>query len=96
MYIDDGAIFACRNNWDSIGNTLCEGYSRCIEWLTCTGLSVELDKTELIFFKKKGDKLVSPPYIHLPLPAINTYYRVQAVNTLRYLGFFLDMKLTWA
>jgi hypothetical protein len=46
------------------------------------GLSIEPDKTELIFFRKKQDKAEPPPYLHLPLPSLNTYYQVQAANTL--------------
>lgn len=34
-----------------------------------------------------------PP--HLPNPTFNTYYRVPASNTIRYLGFFFDTRLNW-
>jgi hypothetical protein len=50
---------------------------------------------ELIFFRKGREKSALPNYIHLPLPAMNTYYRVQASTTLQYLGFFLDTRLLW-
>ena len=36
-----------------------------------------------------------PNYIYLPLPSHNTYYKVPAANTLRYLGFFFDARLSW-
>ena len=74
---------------------MCNGYSTCIEWLTRAGLKVEPDKTELLFFRKQGEKTDSPHYIHLPLPTLNTYYKVQATSNLRYLGFFFDTKLSW-
>jgi len=35
-------------------------------------------------------------YIYLPLPSHNTYYRVPATKTLRYLGFFFDDWLSWS
>ena len=95
MYIDDGVVFACGRNWKSIETTMCKGYAECTEWLTRAGLKVEPDKTELLFFRKRGDGTPSPPYTHLPNHALNTYYRVTATNTLRYLGFYFDERLTW-
>ena len=50
---------------------------------------------ELIYFRKHREKVDPPNYIHLPLPSHNTYYRVPTKNTLRYLGFFFNFKLTW-
>jgi hypothetical protein len=55
MYIDDSVIFVCGREWDKVETTLREGYGRCVEWLTCAGLKVEPDKTELIFFRKGQD-----------------------------------------
>jgi ribonuclease HI len=96
MYIDDGAIFACGRKWKDIETTMRDSYATCVEWLTRAGLNVEPDKTELIFFRRPGKKKTSPPnYIHLPLPAANTYYRIAATPTLRYLGFFFDSRLNW-
>jgi Reverse transcriptase (RNA-dependent DNA polymerase) len=95
MYIDDGVVFACGREWEDIGDTMRKGYSECAEWLTRAGLKIEPDKTELLFFKKRRDKVPPPAYIHLPIHALNTYYRVPATNTLRYLGFHFDQGLTW-
>jgi len=53
MYIDDGVIFACGRTWTEIETTMCDGYKVCIEWLEKSGLSAELSKTELLFFKKR-------------------------------------------
>jgi len=82
MYIDDGAIFACRRDWDDVANILRERYVRCMEWLTKAGLKAEPDKTELIFFKRSRDKSVPPASIQLPFLTPNMHYRVQATNTL--------------
>jgi len=82
MYIDDGAIFACGQKWQDIESALRNGYTSCIEWLERAGLKVEPDKTELIFFRKRGEKSPPPHHIHLPLPAEQTYYRVLATSTL--------------
>ena len=90
IYIDDGAIFACRDFWAKVDSTMQKGYSICLDWLTRAGLNAEPDKTELIFFQKPRDKVDSPNYIFLSLPSHNTYYKVQTANTLRYLGFYFD------
>ena len=96
MYIDDGVIFACGKDWERIETTMRDGYSECVEWLSRAGLNVEPDKTELLFFKKRREQLKPPSYVHLPNPSLNTYYRVQATNTIRYLGFHFDTNLNWS
>ena len=95
MYINNRAIFACGKDWDIVDKSLRAGYSICIDWLTRVSLNAEPDKTELIYFRKHSNQLEPPPYIHLPLPPLNTYYRVPKSNTLRYLGIFFDSKLDW-
>jgi len=96
MYIDDGVIFACGCSWKQVETTMRESYSECVEWLTRAGLNVEPEKLELIFFKKRIEREDPPRYVHLPNPSLNTYYHVQAANTLRYLGFFFDICLNWS
>lgn len=96
MYIDDGAIFACGDNWEKIEATMRDEYSACLDWLTRAGLNIEPDKTELIFFRKPRERINSPSYIHLPLLTRGGTYRVSATNTLRYLGFFFDTRLNWS
>jgi hypothetical protein len=96
IYIDDGAIFACGSSWVEVETAMRHGYSECSNWLTRAGLNAEPDKTELIFFTKPRERVKPPDYIHLPLTSHNTYYRVATKNTLRYLGFFFDAKLSWS
>jgi hypothetical protein len=52
--------------------------------------------TELLFFRKRREAWDPPTHVHLPIPALNTSYRVQASTTLRYLGFHFDAKLNWS
>jgi len=96
MYIDDGVIFACGKSWERVETEMRERYRECEEWLTRAGLNVESDKSELLFFKKRRERDEPPSYIHLPNPSLNTYYRVPATGTLRYLGFFFDTRLNWS
>jgi hypothetical protein len=96
MYIDDGVIFACGRNWKLVESEMRNNYRECVEWLTRAGLNAEPDKSELLFFRKTRDKVDPPRYIYLPNPTFNTYYRVQAANTIRYLGFFFEARLNWS
>jgi len=96
MYINDGAIFVCGRNWRDIENALRNCYTLCTEWLERAGLSIEPDKTKLIYFKRPQEKMAPPTYTHLPLPAEQTYYWVHATPILRYLGFFFDSHLSWS
>jgi hypothetical protein len=95
MYVDDGAIFACGRGWEDIETSIRDGYTTCTKWLIKAGLNAEPDKSELIFFRKRGEKVDPPNHIYLSLPTHNTYYKVPAKNTLRYLGFFFDNRLSW-
>jgi hypothetical protein len=97
MYIDDGVIFACGREWREIEASMRKGYTECMEWLIKAGLNVEPEKTELIYFRKGREKVDPPHHIDLPIPArnMNTHYRVTAMDTLKYLGFFFDSRLSW-
>jgi hypothetical protein len=96
MYIDDGVILACGNSWRKVEKAMKTGYTTCLDWLRRAGLNVEPAKTELLFFRKWGDKSNPSHSILLPLLAPNKTYKVTAANTLRYLGFFFDISLSWA
>ena len=97
MYVDDGILFACAEEWADVTKLLRARYTVCDKWLRHSGLAIEPDKTELLFFQK--------PYEHNPLPAPtrlilpdqehSTHYMVQPVENLRYLGFFINRRLKW-
>jgi hypothetical protein len=97
MYVDDGLLFACAEEWDDVAKLLRARYSVCVEWLTRSGLAVEADKTELLFFQKPYERnpMPAPTRLILPQPEINSYFTVQPVDTLRYLGFFINRRLKW-
>jgi hypothetical protein len=97
MYMDDGLLFACAETWDDIAKLLRARYSVCVEWLTRSGLAIEPEKTELLFFQKpyKHNPMPSPTRLILPQLEINSYFTVQPVDTLQYLGFFINRRLKW-
>jgi hypothetical protein len=97
MYVDDGLLFACTEEWEDITKLLWARYLVCVEWLTRSGLAVKADKTELLFFQKPYERnpMPTPTHLILPQPEINSYFTVQPVDMLRYLGFFINRRLKW-
>src|ERR1700677_1388527 len=61
MYIDDRVIFTCAESWEGVTALLRACYAICLDWLTCAGLAMEPDKTELIFFRQPGGKNITLP-----------------------------------
>jgi hypothetical protein len=96
MYVDDGVIMAHADDWESVDCLLIARYRRCEEWLRRSNLAIEPDKTEVLYFRRPYQRNDFPPNrICLPNPSENTSYAVQASDTVRYLGFFINHKLDW-
>jgi hypothetical protein len=94
MYVDDGILFACAQEWEEVERLLRARYTICEEWLRRSGLAVEPDKTELLFFQKPYERN-SPAAPTRPDPVNSSYYVVLPVENLRYLGFFINRRLKW-
>jgi hypothetical protein len=90
MYVDNGILFACADTWAAMQDTLQSWYSICEEWLCQVGLSAEPDKTELLYFQKPFECNTVPAPTSITLPCAGGTYEVRAVETLRYLGFFIN------
>jgi hypothetical protein len=97
MYVDNGILFAAADEWRDVERLLRTRYTVCEEWLQRSGLAIEPDKTELLFFQKpyKHNAMLAPTRLVLPDPTISSYYVVQPVENLRYLGFFINRRLKW-
>ena len=95
MYVDDGVIFARGPDWETVNTLLQEKYQACEEWLRRNNLACELEKTELIYFRRPRACDSPPDRLYLPDPPNYTYYRVSPKATVRYLGFFINHKLDW-
>jgi hypothetical protein len=61
MYIDDGILFACAEDWSDVERLLRARYTVCEGWLRRAGLAIEPDKTELLFFEKPYERSPMPP-----------------------------------
>jgi hypothetical protein len=97
MYVDDGILFAASEEWGDVERLLTAQYTVCEEWLRRSGLAIEPDKTELLFFQKPYERnaVPAPTRLVLPDPTISSYYVVRPVENLRYLGFFINRRLKW-
>ena len=97
MYVDDGTLFTCANEWAEVQAILRDRYSVCEEWLSCSGLCIEPDKTESIFFQKPWSRKQSetPSRILLRDLTHSTYYVVHSTENIWYLGFFFNKRLKW-
>jgi hypothetical protein len=97
MYMDDGILFAAAEEWGDVERLLTARYTVCEEWLCHSGLAIEPDKMELLFFQKPYERnaIPAPSRLVLPDPVITSYYVVRPVENLRYLGFFINRQLKW-
>jgi hypothetical protein len=97
MYVDDSILFAASEEWGDVERLLTARYAVCEEWLRRSGLAIEPDKTELLFFQKPYERnaVPAPTRLVLPDPTIASYYMVRPVENLRYLGFFINRQLKW-
>ena len=97
MYVDDRVIFACAKEWGEVTNLLQSRYKVCMEWLRKSSLSIEPDKTELMFFQHPYtcNPTPRPSQLALPDPLSNAQYLVKPVEVLRYLGIFSHWRLKW-
>jgi hypothetical protein len=83
MYIDDGILFACAEEWADVERLLRARYTTCDEWLRRAGLAIKPDKMELLFFQKlyKRNPLPSPSRLLLPDREACSYYVVRLAET---------------
>jgi hypothetical protein len=96
MYVDNRVIMAHTDDWELVDCLLIAWYRHCEEWLRRSNLAIEPDKTEVLYFRRPYQRNDFPPNrICLPNPSENTSYAVQASDTVRYLGFFINHKLDW-
>jgi hypothetical protein len=99
MYVDDGNISTWGPTYQVVECKLRDYYTECHSWCLRAGLTIKLDKTELIFFSH----LHPNPTPHSPRPSTtylpdweaNTYYKVTTSDQVCYLGLHFNHKLAW-
>ncbi len=98
MYVDDSAIYATSATTESPATAAVRGLEEVLQWLHWNGLTADPDKTELITFTKRpwnpdliGGNTLGVRY----RDPIHGLQRITESPRVRYLGLFLDWKLTW-
>src|SRR5712671_1141105 len=98
MYVDDGAIYAVSTTTNATALSTVQGLEDVLQWLHRNGLTADPDKTELITFAKqpRNPDLIGGDTIGIQYrDPVQGLQHVTAVPRVRYLGLFLDCKLTW-
>ena len=98
MYVDDGNILAWGASYHLVRTRLVARYAECLAWLERAGLTIDKGKTEAIFYSLTRAR----PDIHGLRPSTITVptgegelTTVNCTDNVRYLGLFIDHKLTW-
>ena len=100
MYVDDGNILAWGASYQLVHTRLIARYAECLAWLERAGLTIDGGKTEAIFYSLTRAR----PDIHWHGPRPSTITvpssggeptTINCSDNVRYLGLFIDHKLTW-
>ena len=98
MYVDDGNILAWGASYHLVRTRLIIRYTECLAWLKKAGLAINDGKTEAIFYSltraRPDTHGLRPSTITLPMSeGVRT--EVNCSDNVRYLGLFIDHKLSW-
>jgi hypothetical protein len=98
LYVDDGCIYTSAPTFSAVAQQLAAAASLLLSWLRRLGLTVDADKTELMFFhrtristKRNGAQVAS-----ITLSDGNSSFTVKRAAWIRYLGVFFTPTLDWS
>jgi hypothetical protein len=84
MFVDDGNIFVRAPSYQLLALKFRDLYSECHNWCLRAGLTIEPEKTEVLFFSHPWHNLAlhgaCPKMVYLPDWGSNTYYTVAATD----------------
>jgi hypothetical protein len=98
LYVDDGAIFASGPTMRTSIRRAVEGLEEVLQWLAANGLKTDSDKSEIMLFhpnRYSPDRLGSPPTAVAYRDPFTGAVEVKIKRQVRYLGVFIDARLTW-
>ena len=97
MYVDDGAIVVTGRTRRHAATLAAQGLEHVTGWLARNGLRIAPDKTEFLSFapSRWSHDLFGAPFANLDLRTPFSEFSVPVSHTVRYLGVFLDDKLSW-
>src|SRR6266852_2055496 len=98
MYVDNGNILTWGASYHLVRTRLIARFTECLAWLERAGLTIDSRKTKAIFYSLTRARLDT----HGPRPSTITVpagtgelTTVNCADNVRYLGLFIDHKLTW-
>jgi len=86
IFADDNYLVCGHENVEELKNQLTQKTTRIYNWLTKSGLQVNMDKTELL--------IISPRTTNLSITVDNK--KVTSKSEMKILGVTFDSKLTWS
>ena len=89
MYADDSNLFVEGADLAALQNTMNDELVKVSRWLKLNKLSLNIDKTHFMLFKKRRQHVVFVPEIYIDSNPIH-----QISNT-KFLGVYIDEHLTW-
>ena len=98
MYVDDGAIITTGRTRRHAARLAAQGLESVTGWLARNSLRIAPDKTEFISFapRRWSSDLYGAPFTSLDLRTPFVTFSVPVSHTVRYLGIFLDDRLSWS
>lgn len=87
LFADDGAIWKRGRNMDFVVKKVQEAVNEVEEWSLNWGFKLSVEKSKSIFFTRKKIKE------DICLKLYN--HRLERVKTLKFLGLWLDISITW-
>ena len=85
LYADDSVLTLSNKNVNCLQTMLNSELTKINAWLKANQLSLNVTKTNFLFFTKTKEKI---------FPQINDR-KIKQANCVKYFGVFLDDKLTW-
>ena len=89
FFADDSNIFISGNDPDKLVTSMNEEMSKIIEWLRTNRLSLHIEKTHFMMFRKRKQKITFNNELLIDDK------KVEQVEKTKFLGVYVDSSLTW-
>ena len=92
-FADDTNLLVFGRSPEANAKQLEKAWKTCLRWAETRGMEFAAQKCELIHFNKGRRQWKAP--VSLALPEGGGYSTIQPVQLARFLGVWLDWKLSW-